>query len=151
MESKAEAPSHRELDAKTTRKQASWQGLSQLTYLEGGTKHEAPPAAQGALFIRSTVMVRTASLRAAGLIPLLSAPVHSRVDTHKRSTAPAWICYSSWRRNRPARTMAPGTSTATPSSAPGINSAGAEEPERDVAEKLFRVTAVVSSQFRSGP
>lgn len=116
-----------------------------------GTQREALPTVQEALFVRPTVTPRATSAEAAGLIPLLSAPVHSRVDTHKRSTAPAWICYSSWRRNRPARTMAPGTSTATPSSAPGINSAGAEEPERDVAEKLFRVTAVVSSQFRSGP
>jgi hypothetical protein len=46
------------------------------TDLRGGTKREAPPEMQEALFVRSTVMPQTTSAEAAGLITLLSAPVH---------------------------------------------------------------------------
>jgi hypothetical protein len=46
------------------------------TYLEGRTKREALPTLQGALFVRSTVMPQTTSAEVAGLITLLSAPVH---------------------------------------------------------------------------
>ena len=126
-------------------------GAEPATYLEVGTKREALPTLQGALFVRSTVMPQTTSPEAASPITLLSALVFERWARRPRHALPKGICYSSWLRSRPLKTMAPATSTAMPSSAPGINSTAAKEPAGDVAEKLFRVTAVVCSQSRAGP
>lgn len=149
LEAKGETPAGCQPEARLRWSQGLRHGLSQLRTWEVGYNEKRPPM-RGALFIRSTLVHRITSV---SLLVRSRCCQHLFIPgwaPHRRPTAPAWICYSSWRRSRPVKTKTPGTSTAMPTKAAGINSTGAKEPEGDVAEKLFRVTAVVW-QSRSGP